>query len=141
MTPDYWMAAAGGLTIGLSAVILLASLGRIAGICGILWAAASLQPALNWRLLFLLGLLAGGWGAHALTAVPIPAASGLPTPAAIAAGLLVGIGVRLANGCTSGHGVCGLGLRSLRSVVATLTFMSCGVMTVAAVRHLAGVGV
>ena len=139
--PEYWMAAGGGVLIGLSAVLLLASIGRIAGISGILWGAVSLEQPVLWRLLFLLGLLGGGALAHLVADVPAPTPSALPTSFAVIGGLLVGIGVKLGNGCTSGHGVCGIGLLSRRSIVATVTFMGCGIATVAVVRHLLGVGV
>ena len=126
----------GGLLIGVSAVALLLFLGRIAGIAGILWGAVSAQPDNAWRWTFLLGLLAGPLAYHFVAAVPNPPPSPLPWWQAVAGGLLVGIGVRLGSGCTSGHGVCGIGRLSPRSLVATLTFMATGIATVYLIRHV-----
>ncbi|MCB1855091.1 MAG: YeeE/YedE family protein [Halieaceae bacterium] len=126
----------GGLLIGVSAVALLLFLGRIAGIAGILWGAVSAQPDNAWRWTFILGLLAGPLAYHFVAAVPNPPPSPLPWWQAVAGGLLVGIGVRLGSGCTSGHGVCGIGRLSPRSLVATLTFMATGIATVYLIRHV-----
>jgi uncharacterized membrane protein YedE/YeeE len=128
----------GGLLIGASAVALLALLGRIAGIAGIVWSAVSAQPDNAWRWLFIVGLLIGTVLYHALTGAPHPQPSSLPWWQAIAGGLLVGIGVRLGSGCTSGHGVCGIGRLSPRSLIATVTFMATGIITVYVIRHLLG---
>ena len=124
---------AGGLLIGLSSIMLLLTLGRIAGISGILWGALS-DPDRSWRWQFVSGLVAGAFAIHALTVRPIPAPSNAPLFIAVVAGLLVGIGTRVGSGCTSGHGVCGIGRRSVRSIVATCTFMATGVVTVALLR-------
>lgn len=128
----------GGLLIGLAAALLLVGTGRIAGISGILGRA--LLPATesrSWRVLFLLGLPLGAGLARALGAdLPLHLAAG--TPLLIVAGLLVGFGTQLGNGCTSGHGVCGMARGSLRSIAATLTFMATGVLTVLVTRHLLG---
>ena len=128
----------GGALIGLSATFLLATLGRVAGISGIVGNLVSLRrPAESWQLGFVIGLLAVGalllGRAHA-SAVPLAPA------AAVCAGLLVGFGTRLGSGCTSGHGVCGLSRFSVRSFVATGTFMLTAAVVVAISRHvLAGV--
>ncbi|MBP6699702.1 MAG: YeeE/YedE family protein [Halioglobus sp.] len=128
----------GGLLIGVSAVALLALLGRIAGIAGIVWGAVSAQPDNAWRWLFIVGLLIGPVLYHSLTGAPQPQASSLPWWQAVAGGLLVGFGVKLGSGCTSGHGVCGIGRLSPRSVAATITFMATGIITVYVIRHLLG---
>ena len=128
----------GGLLIGTSAVALLWFLGRIAGIAGIVWGAISAQPDNAWRWLFIVGLLLGPALYHTLTATPYPAPSALPWWQAAAGGLLVGIGVKLGSGCTSGHGVCGLGRLSPRSLAATVTFMATGIATVYVIRHALG---
>lgn len=128
----------GGLLIGVSAVALLALLGRIAGIAGIVWGAVSAQPDNAWRWLFIVGLLIGTVLYHVLGGAPQPQASSLPWWQAIAGGLLVGFGVRLGSGCTSGHGVCGIGRLSPRSLIATITFMATGIITVYVIRHLLG---
>lgn len=124
----FLQAAVGGLMIGLASWLLLASLGRIAGISGI--AAGVLIPLkgdTGWRVAFIIGLVLGG----AVTAAvwQVPTTSLRPTGLLIAAGLLVGVGTVLSSGCTSGHGVCGLGRRSARSLAATLMFMGSAVLT------------
>jgi len=128
----------GGSLIGLSACLLMLALGRIAGISGIvagLLVAAHDERA--WRLAFVLGLIGGCFAVRlAGAAAPIEIASGIPALAI--AGLLVGFGTRLGNGCTSGHGVCGLARLSPRSLAATATFMAAGALTVFVVRH--GIG-
>jgi uncharacterized membrane protein YedE/YeeE len=129
-------ALAGGLLIGLSATLLLLLNGRIAGICGILAAAILPQQADRaWRWLFLGGLLLGTVLWHALSGAAVPAETGAPSWLIVVAGLLVGFGTQMANGCTSGHGVCGLGRLSPRSAVATVSFMLAGALTVLLVRH------
>ena len=136
-----WTSRAGGLVIGLATALFLFGNGRIAGIAGIIasplravLSGSSLRPDLT-RLLFVLGLLLAPW-AWQLVA-PLPAARvDVGTLARVAAGLLVGVGVRMGNGCTSGHGVCGLSRFSLRSLVNVLAFMGAGFATVFVLRHL-----
>jgi uncharacterized protein len=130
-------ALSGGLLLGLGATVLFASLGRFAGISGI-WGGV-LQPTrgdLSWRVAFIGGLVAAG----ALMSRLMPLSLG-DSPrtgwGVVAAGVLVGVGARLANGCTSGHGVCGLSRFSLRSLAATLAFMTTGAVA-ASVARLAG---
>lgn len=133
-----WSALAGGALIGLSASLLLVALGRVAGISGIL--AGVLMPVRGdfaWRALFVAGLLLAGLLASAL-APELVTASPRSLAAVGAAGLLVGVGTRLGNGCTSGHGVCGLSRLSQRSLVATVTFIASGVVTVLATRLIGG---
>lgn len=133
-----WTSLAGGLMIGLAAVLLLIFSGRIAGISGII--GGLLTPAkgdVSWRLAFLFGLVLSPVVFslfHALPPVYIEASN----LTVIVAGLLVGIGTRYGSGCTSGHGVCGLSRRSPRSLVATASFMAAGFATVYIVRHLVG---
>ena len=136
-----WHALAGGLLIGLASALFVLGNGRVAGIAGIvasplraLTGGRSLAPE-RTRLLFLLGLVAAPW-AWQLYA-PLPAGPvDVGTLALLAAGLLVGIGVRMGNGCTSGHGVCGLSRLSLRSLANVLAFMGAGFATVFVVRHV-----
>ena len=134
-----WAALTGGTLIGLAALLLLLCNGRIAGISGIL--GGSLEPErgdLLWRVLFFFGLLAGGlimlWWRPAALDVRID----VSTPAVILAGLLVGLGARIGSGCTSGHGVCGVGRLAPRSIVAVTVFVSAAMLTVYVVRHLLG---
>ncbi len=128
---------AGGALIGLAATWLLASIGRIAGISGVLNQAVEQRDGRAWRLALLAGLVAaaGAWF-HVTGVLP---RTGFPLPLLVAAGLLVGFGTRLGNGCTSGHGICGLARLSRRSLVAVAVFMACGFATVYIVRHHAGV--
>ena len=95
----------------------------------------------NWRLIFLGGLFLGALLA-ALTSGALESVSSVAsTPMLVLAGLLVGVGTRMGGGCTSGHGVCGISRFSMRSVVATLVFMTSGAATVFVIRHLLGEGV
>jgi uncharacterized membrane protein YedE/YeeE len=125
----------GGVTLGVAAMWLLLSLGRVAGISGILWGVMA-EPDRHWRVFFLMGLLLGGVVVHAVLGMPVPAQSSTPLPLVVFSGLLVGFGTRMGGGCTSGHGVCGIGRQSLRSIVATATFMVTGVLTVFIIRHI-----
>ncbi|KQT83868.1 YeeE/YedE family protein [Aurantimonas sp. Leaf443] len=132
-------ALGGGLLIGLSAALLLLANGRIAGISGILDGA--LRPKageFGWRAAFLAGLLAAApllaLAGYDLPAIAVDAA----WPIVVVGGLLVGFGTRLGSGCTSGHGVCGIGRGSARSIAATLTFMATAAATVFVVRHVLG---
>ncbi|MDP1630592.1 MAG: YeeE/YedE family protein [Caulobacter sp.] len=129
---------AGGVLIGLASAGLLLVNGRIAGISGLLSNAIMLRPGL-WRWTFLGGLVAVGIGAGVLGA-PVPTGLTEQAPLALAAaGLLVGFGTHLGNGCTSGHGVCGLSNLSLRSLVATAVFMVAAGVTVFISRHGGGI--
>lgn len=132
-------ALAGGLLIGTSAALMLGLKGRIAGISGIV--GGLLSPShgdTSWRALFLLGMMAAPLFLMLVTGSVPSLDSAAPDRALIMAGLLVGFGTRLGSGCTSGHGVCGLARRSKRSLIATLTFMASGALTVLVVRHLLG---
>ena len=136
----------GGILIGLASWLLLASLGRIAGISSItsdLFARAEDNPDSQdsgWRMIFVVGLVLGGMVAAQFIDVPnsLPASATRPWWLMIVTGLLVGVGTVVGSGCTSGHGVCGLGRRSVRSLVAVLTFMGVGMATVAIVYALTG---
>lgn len=134
----YVAASIGGILIGLSATLMLGLIGRITGISGILNGAMEMPKERNWRVLFLAGLLAGAFLFHAVSGAPMPLPSNAPWVQMIIAGLLVGFGTRMGNGCTSGHGICGMGLTSKRSFTATLTFMLTGFATVFISHHLIG---
>ena len=133
-----WMTALiGGILIGISSTIMLAWNGRIAGISGMVHGLVT--PAageVTWRWIFLVGLIGGGalyeFGAGFGRT---PQLSFMPL-AMIIGGLLVGFGTRMGNGCTSGHGVCGLGRLSPRSLVAVITFLATGMITVYVMRHV-----
>lgn len=132
---------AGGILIGLSAVLLMASAGRIAGLSGIFGSLLTLKPDAEyaWRALFIVGLLAGAAAATWLGYFD-PASLGFSGGSVVTAigGLIVGCGTALGTGCTSGHGICGLSLFSARSIAATCTFMAVAVATVFVVRHVIG---
>ncbi len=131
-------ALAGGLLIGLATALFLLLNGRIAGISGIL--GGLLSPSrgdIVWRLAFMAGLI-GAPLAWLMVADLPPIEINAGYPSLIIAGLLVGVGTRYGSGCTSGHGVCGLSRLSLRSLVATLSFMAAGFITVYIIRHLLG---
>ena len=135
----YLLPLTGGILLGLSAIWLLLTLGRVAGISGVAWGSIA-GPDRGWRWLFLVGLLLGGLLTHTVIGQPLPDESTAPTWLIAISGLLVGIGTRMGGGCTSGHGVCGLGRRSPRSVTATLTFMTLGIVTVFVMQNLIGGG-
>ena len=129
-----WSALAGGCLIGLSAALLWLLNGRLAGISGILDGVRSPErEERTWRALFLLGLVATGLVASLFLPGSIGAAPRPPLLLA-AAGLLVGVGTKLANGCTSGHGVCGISRLSPRSLVATAVFVAVAMLVVYALR-------
>jgi uncharacterized membrane protein YedE/YeeE len=134
---QFAMPLVGGLMLGVASIILLAAMGRIAGVSGITWGALS-GPDRAWRWLFVVGIVLGTVIAHQVTGLdnPLPHEGGWLL--AVSAGLLVGVGTRVGSGCTSGHGVCGIGRLSGRSIAATLTFMATGVITVFVVRHMLG---
>ena len=130
----------GGALIGLSATILLAFHGKVAGISGIFSGVLS-GEFLKWRAPFIIGLLASGVivsfiGDHIGLANPFNNTVPRELWVTGGAGLLVGLGTRIGNGCTSGHGICGLGRASKRSLVATLSFMFTGVIAAFITQHL-----
>ena len=132
-------AAIGGALIGLAAVLLMAFTGRIAGVTGI--AAGLFDPRTDsrvWRAAFVAGLITAPLAAALLGhAVAIPKMPGSFVTIAVA-GLLVGFGTRLANGCTSGHGICGIARLSPRSIAATVVFMVAAIIVVALTHHVIG---
>jgi uncharacterized membrane protein YedE/YeeE len=130
----------GGLLIGLSACLLLLLNGRIAGISGIVGGLLQARAGERlWRSLFLAGLMLGTLGYLAISDAPAPVRQGFPIPLLLLAGFLTGLGTARANGCTSGHGVCGLARLSVRSLVAVLTFLTAAIVTTYGVRHVLGV--
>jgi uncharacterized membrane protein YedE/YeeE len=128
----------GGLIIGVAAAVLVLFNGRIAGISGIFGGLLSLpRTDTAWRLAFVAGLV-GAPVIASLLGKPALADIEASWGEILVAGFLVGVGTRYASGCTSGHGVCGISRGSLRSLVATLTFMVAGFLTVFVQRHLIG---
>jgi len=128
----------GGALIGISALAMLALLGRIAGISGIFAGVITAESGSAWRWAFMVGLIAGPLllQSQSGSSAPLPSEAGWPF--SVVAGFLVGFGTRYAGGCTSGHGVCGIGRLSQRSIAATATFIGVGMVTVFITRHLLG---
>jgi uncharacterized protein len=129
--------AAGGALIGLSASLMLVLNGRVTGVSGILngLMRPSEKAEAPWRALFVAGLLVGG-----LLTLRVVGNTAVPPSltTALIAGVLVGVGTRIGNGCTSGHGVCGISRLSPRSLAATLTFIATGAIAVAATSPAGG---
>ncbi|ELS01269.1 putative transporter component [Xenococcus sp. PCC 7305] len=139
MTEFNWIVAlTGGILIGLSATVLLAFTGRIAGISGIVNGAIRFKQPVPWRWFFILGMLLGGLFYKTVLFPELAMSSSLTPWPMLLGGLLVGFGTRMGNGCTSGHGVCGLGRLSFRSLIAVITFMATAIITVWITHHLLG---
>ena len=137
MNSEWTAALIGGLIIGFSVTIMLLFNGRVTGISGII--SGILSPVKNdyqWRVYFIGGLILGGFILNSLN--PTILANTLDTSSLelVFAGLLVGFGTLLGSGCTSGHGVCGISRLSLRSILATVSFIFAGVLTVYLIRNL-----
>ena len=133
-------ALTGGVLIGLSAVLLLAVNGRVAGISGIVHGIVAPEKPndLDWRLLFLVGLIAGAFLYRLLNGMDTSIALEASILIVGGGGILTGIGTAVGSGCTSGHGICGLARRSSRSLAATISFMLVGGITVFILRHVIG---
>ncbi|MGB1357261.1 MAG: YeeE/YedE family protein [Candidatus Puniceispirillaceae bacterium] len=128
----------GGVMIGLAALLLMLAHGRVMGISGIVGGIVvpAAKSDIGWRILFVIGVLAGPFVIMALTGAPVErtgVASGFMLPVA---GFLVGLGTAIGTGCTSGHGICGLARLSVRSAAAVGMFMTTAIITVYVVRHL-----
>lgn len=131
-----WSSLAGGILIGLAASMMILMNGRIAGVSGIVGSISSAHRAdIPWRIAFVIGLI--------VSPLVYGVFGNMPTFTLetthlqiVVAGLLVGLGSRFGSGCTSGHGVCGIARLSGRSIVATVVFISAGVVTVYVMRHL-----
>ena len=127
----------GGIVIGIAALVLLRFYKRIAGISGIFGGLFPFDAGETlWRLVFLAGLMTGGVVLSFLHSDAVDFKLTYSNPALILAGLLVGVGSRMGNGCTSGHGICGLGRLAPRSMAAILTFMVTGILTAVVVQQL-----
>lgn len=127
MNPAYIYALIGGLIIGVAVSIFLLFEGRVTGISGIVNGALNPQKGdWDWRIAFVVGLIAGGFTMYSLHPEFFINTSQIPYGTLALAGLFVGFGTVMANGCTSGHGVCGISRFSIRSIVATITFIVAG---------------
>lgn len=137
-TNHHVIALLGGALIGASASLLLVFNGRVAGISSIVAGALHPRdPDARWRWTFLAGLLSGALLLRVLSPSTVSAPR-TPIALALLSGVLVGVGTRMSGGCTSGHGVCGISRGSLRSMVATVTFMATGALSTWVVYHAAG---
>lgn len=129
----------GGLVMGLSAMLLFLLRGDVAGVNGMVTGIIKpIKGEVSWRILFLIGLVIGGYlyrsaGGVLETLEPVVEGNWV-----ILAGLLVGIGATFGSGCTSGHGICGISRWSLRSIMATTSFMVSAIVTVYIIRHVLG---
>jgi len=127
----------GGVLLGVASSLLFLFNGRILGISGIVGGMPAAPGGDRlWRVVFLAGLFTGGILLLAFDGGALALASESAVPTAIGAGVLVGVGTRLSNGCTSGHGLCGLARLSRRSAVATMVFVATAALTVFVVRHV-----
>ena len=127
----------GGLLLGLAATMLLLLNGRISGISSIVGGLlAPKNSEVGWRVVFLVGLLLGAFGYVLVTGGALPVRLQASMPILIVAGLLVGFGTRFGSGCTSGHGLCGIGRLSKRSIVASVVFFGVAMVTVFLTRHV-----
>lgn len=135
---SFYPAIGGGLIISLACIILLLFLGKIAGISGIFahLTTPKIKKVNFWQITFITGILLGSWAVMYFFNIDVPRRENFPTGALVFSGLLVGYGTQLGNGCTSGHGICGIGRISMRSIVATVTFMLVAIVTVFIFRHL-----
>ena len=128
----------GGVMIGLAAVLLMLTHGRVMGVSGIL--GGLVMPLgkgdMVWRVMFIIGMLAGPFVVIHLLGRPVEITSVAYGTALPVAGFIVGLGTAIGSGCTSGHGICGLARLSPRSMVAVGTFMATGLATVFLVRHV-----
>lgn len=132
-----WQSLFGGILLGVSATLLMLFNGKIAGISGVINGLITPKEGeYSWRLLFFAGMIIGGFVSVVAFGVSSPITEGISLPILAVAGLLVGMGTRLANGCTSGHGICGIGRLSKRSLVATMVFMFTAVVTVFVRLHV-----
>lgn len=140
MHPDWIAALIGGTLIGIATLMLMVFNGRVAGISGIVGRLIDPRPQLEraWLFMFLLGLFIAGLLTSAISPDLYPSELPRSTPQLIIAGLLVGVGTQMGSGCTSGHGICGLSRFSKRSMVATVSFMAAGMITVAALHAFTG---
>ncbi|TNE88646.1 MAG: YeeE/YedE family protein [Deltaproteobacteria bacterium] len=132
---DFVMALGGGLLMGVAAAALYVLNGRILGISGVLGGALKVRsPDASWRWAFVAGMLSAGIVALLVLPGAFENTIERSVGACMTAGALVGVGTQLGSGCTSGHGICGIGRLSKRSIVATLTFMTSGALTVTFIR-------
>jgi uncharacterized membrane protein YedE/YeeE len=128
---------AGGALIGISVTLLLLFNGRIAGVSGLMNGVFQApKNDITWRLLFLTGLILGAFIFQLLLPNFNTPRQHYPALLLVTGAFLVGFGARMANGCISGHGICGIANLSIRSIIATTLFMAAGIVTVYIIRHV-----
>lgn len=126
-----WLSLAGGMLLGAACILLLLLNGKIAGISGMLGGLLTGHAKERiWRVLFLTGMALGGWLTAHFSGISFPQTYDATSVHIALAGLCVGLGASIGNGCTSGHGICGIGRLSLRSITATAVFMATAAITV-----------
>ncbi len=135
---EYLQALLGGLVLGAASSLLFVMNGRILGVSGVLGGALGGSPEKDWRLAFIVGLMLTGALVFFLDPASFENTLGRSLVALIVGGVLVGAGTQLGSGCTSGHGICGIGRGSPRSIAATVTFILAGAAAVLIVRHVFG---
>lgn len=138
MLHDWWLGLAGGLMLGVAGILLMALNGRILGVSGLLGGALMFTEGAMWRWSFVAGMLVAGVVFYVVYPAAFQITVTRSTGVCVVAGLLTGIGTQLGGGCTSGHGICGVGRLSRRSIVATMVFMTTGILTVFVVEHVMG---
>jgi uncharacterized membrane protein YedE/YeeE len=137
MQPEWINALIGGAIIGIAVSVMLLFNGRVTGISGIINGALTPQKGDTlWRVLFVVGLILGGFALRGLNPTVFEGDLATSEWTTVVAGLLVGFGTIMGSGCTSGHGVCGISRMSIRSIVSTVTFIAAGVAAVAVFRQL-----
>jgi uncharacterized membrane protein YedE/YeeE len=137
--PSNWTIFASGLAFGTASGLLLLLNGRIAGFSGVLGGVLIPERgSFGWKALFLAGVVLAGSVASWVFPGAVPSDYGVPIAILLLGGFLVGFGARMGNGCTSGHGVCGVGRLSKRSLVATATFVGTGFLAVTAMKMMTG---
>lgn len=137
MQPEWINALIGGAIIGIAVSVMLLFNGRVTGISGIINGALTPQKGDTlWRVLFVVGLILGGFAIKGLNPTVFEGDLATSEWTTVVAGLLVGFGTIMGSGCTSGHGVCGISRMSIRSIVSTVTFIAAGVAAVAVFRQL-----
>jgi uncharacterized membrane protein YedE/YeeE len=141
MPHDYVMGLVGGLLMGIGCMGLMLFNGRILGVSGLLGGALSLGSGAAWRWAFIGGMVAAGGAALLLFPPAFVIDVDRTLEANILGSILVGAGTQLGSGCTSGHGICGIGRLSKRSLVATMVFMAGGAASVYWINHILGGGI
>jgi hypothetical protein len=138
MPHDYVLGLAGGILMGVACAALVLFNGRILGVSGLLGGALAFGEGASWRWAFIVGMLCAGTALYLAYPSAFVMDAGRGVVQSLVGGVLVGVGTQLGSGCTSGHGICGMGRLSRRSIVATLVFMATGAIAVGLIQHVLG---